>query len=294
MHRPIKYVEKGLTQVANSAWKVARWLDARNEPNASFTPNWSEKPMLKSWEKSKPPLGWPRKTDSLCPKCVREAREKILAGDVDYNILKAEKVGEVEATILERNGEVWMVKECPIHGKIEDLMAIDSKFLEHIEAQFPGRDIQAHNDETLHNHGTSTIRYGRGAVLTVDLTNRCNMMCDPCFMDANQVGFVHEFRMGRDQDDSRQRHHDQAAAADVGASFPAAEPTMSPYFLKAVKYCREIGYNSVQAATNALSSPSRASSPSRRPTRACATPTCSLTASATRATRTARSATSST
>jgi len=29
-------------------------------------------------------------------------------------------------------------------------------------------------------------------VLTIDLTNRCNMMCDPCFMDANQVGFVHE------------------------------------------------------------------------------------------------------
>src|SRR3989454_4893481 len=28
--------------------------------------------------------------------------------------------------------------------------------------------------------------------LTVDLTNRCNMMCDPCFMDANQVGYVHE------------------------------------------------------------------------------------------------------
>src|SRR5256885_13191786 len=51
---------------------------------------------------------------------------------------------------------------------------------------FPGRDIDAHSDEKLHNHGTSTIKYGRGAVLTVDLTNRCNMMCDPCFMDANR------------------------------------------------------------------------------------------------------------
>ena len=29
-------------------------------------------------------------------------------------------------------------------------------------------------------------------MLTIDLTNRCNMMCDPCFMVANQVGFVHE------------------------------------------------------------------------------------------------------
>ena len=54
--------------------------------------------------------------------------------------------------------------------------------------------MRAHGkgDEKLHHHGTSTVTHGRGSVLTIDLTNRCNMMCDPCFMDANQVGFVHE------------------------------------------------------------------------------------------------------
>ena len=59
MHRPTKYVEKGLTNVATGMWKFARWMDARNEPEPSFTPDWTEKPMLKSWEKSKPALGWP-------------------------------------------------------------------------------------------------------------------------------------------------------------------------------------------------------------------------------------------
>src|SRR6266550_115189 len=85
-----------------------------------------------------------------------------------------------------------MVKDCPIHGHFEDVMAMDTDFFKHLEEVFPGRDIAAHNDEKLHNHGSSTIKHGRGSVLTVDLTNRCNMMCDPCFMDANQVGFVHE------------------------------------------------------------------------------------------------------
>ena len=60
-----------------------------------------------------------------------------------------------------------MVKECAIHGKYEDLMAIDSKFLEWIEKNFPGRDIPAHADEGLHRHGSSTVRHGRGSVLTV-------------------------------------------------------------------------------------------------------------------------------
>ena len=60
-------------------------------------------------------------------------------------------------------------------------MAIDTEFFDHLEKVFPGRDIRAHNDKDLHNHGSSTVTHGRGSVLTIDLTNRCNMMCDPCF-----------------------------------------------------------------------------------------------------------------
>ena len=50
----------------------------QHNPNPNFTPKWSDKPLLKSWEKSKPTLGWPRQTDSLCPACVKEAREAII------------------------------------------------------------------------------------------------------------------------------------------------------------------------------------------------------------------------
>src|SRR5262249_24923893 len=155
---------------AGAAWVVFDKLNAINR-NASFTPKWSEKPLLKSWEKTKPPLGWPRETDSLCPKCVQEARKAILDGKKDWRDLLHEKVGEIKAQIVERDGKIMMVKECPIHGKFEDVMAIDTAFFRHLEQVFPGRDIRAHNDEKLHNHGTSTIKHGRGSVLTVDLTN---------------------------------------------------------------------------------------------------------------------------
>ena len=107
-------------------------------------------------------------------------------------MLMNEKVGEIKAKVIERDGKILMVKDCPIHGHFEDVMSIDTAFFKHLEEVFPGRDIRAHNDEKLHNHGTSTVTHGRGSVRTIDLTNRCNMMCDPCFMDANQVGFVHE------------------------------------------------------------------------------------------------------
>ena len=216
MHAPIKYVEKGVALAANGLWSVLQ-LAYRVNQNPSFTPKWSDQPLLKSYEKTKPTLGWPRETDSLCPTCVREARQEIVDGKKDVSVLLTEKVGEIKATILERDGKILMVKDCPKHGHFEDVMSIDPAFYKHLEESFPGRDIRAHNDAKLHNHGSSTVLHGRGAVLTVDLTNRCNMMCDPCFTDANQVGFVHELGWEEIKHDPRQRDHRQAEAADVGA-----------------------------------------------------------------------------
>src|SRR5215469_7665334 len=250
MHRPIKYVEKGLSLSANVAWAVFERLN-RISPNPSFTPAWSEKPLLKSYQKTKSPLGWPRATDSLCPRCVPEIRKQILDGKLPHEILLNEKVGEIKATIVERDGKILMVKDCPVHGHFEDVMSIDPVMFRHIEEVFPGRDIRSHNDERLHNHGTSTVKYGRGAVLTIDLTNRCNMMCDPCFMDANQVGFVHELTW-----DDIKTLLDNAISIkpkrQMSVQFSGGEPTLSPYFLDAVRYARKVGYTSVQAATNGI------------------------------------------
>ncbi|HZH89517.1 MAG TPA: radical SAM protein [Pyrinomonadaceae bacterium] len=249
--RPIKHVERGLTAIAAGAFNTVQFFN-KYRPSESFIPKWSDKPLLKSWQKSKPPLGFPRTTDSLCPKCVIEARAKILSQEViDPAILINEKVGEVKAQIVERNGEIWMIKDCPTHGHIEDIMAMDSSFLKHIEAQFPGRDIQAHNDEKLHNHGSSTIKYGRGSVLTIDLTNRCNMMCDPCFMDANQVGFVHELSFD-DVKDILDKAISIKPRRQMSVQFSGGEPTISPYFIDSIKYSRKVGYNSVQCATNGI------------------------------------------
>jgi 7,8-dihydro-6-hydroxymethylpterin dimethyltransferase len=239
-----------LCKTAAVTFNSIQYFNKRN-PNPSVTPQWSDKPLLKSWEKSKPTLGFPRQTDSLCPGCVKEAREAIIAGKKDWRDLMSEKVGEIKAQIIERDGQVWMVKDCRLHGHYEDMMAIDSKWLSWIEKQYPGRDIPAHNDEDLHKHGSSTVLYGRGSVLTVDLTNRCNMMCDPCFMDANQVGYVHELGW-----DEIKEILDNALKIkprrQMSVQFSGGEPTMSPNFLSAVAYARKIGYNSVQAATNGI------------------------------------------
>src|SRR3982074_2106457 len=137
MRKPIKYVEKAVTVAAKGAWVVFDRLN-RIKPNPSPTPKWSEKPLVKPYEKSKPPLGWPRTTDSLCPKCVPEIRQQILDGHLPHEVLMNEKVGEIKAQIIERDGKILMVKDCPTHGHFEDVMSIDPEFSQHLEDVFPG------------------------------------------------------------------------------------------------------------------------------------------------------------
>jgi len=101
MHKPIKYVEKAVTYAASAAWAVFDSLNQIHQ-NPGFVPKWSDKPLLKSWEKIKPPLGWPRDTDSLCPRCVPEIRQRILDGKEPIDILYNSRPGEIKAKVIER------------------------------------------------------------------------------------------------------------------------------------------------------------------------------------------------
>src|SRR5688500_19889831 len=115
MHAPMKYVEKGMAVAANGIWQVFSAAN-RIKQNPAMTPRWSDKPLMKSHQKTKPPLGWPRQTDSLCPTCVREARQAILDGTRPLETLLNEKVGEIMATISEKDGKIGMMEASPISG----------------------------------------------------------------------------------------------------------------------------------------------------------------------------------
>jgi uncharacterized radical SAM superfamily Fe-S cluster-containing enzyme len=242
---------KAISKLADIGWRAFQAVNTSFPEGKSIQPKWAAEPLLKSYERTAPPLGFPRETDSLCPACVKAVRNGVISGDIPLNILMDAHPGEIKAQIVEENGQVIMRKECPTHGLYEDVLATDARFLERIESLFFGRDFRSAEDDHVHHHGTSDIKFGRGAVLTVDLTNRCNMMCNPCFMDANQVGYVHE-----------PTFEDTKAILDRAVSFKpkrqiiilfsGGEPTLSPYFLDAVAYAKKVGFYRILAATNGI------------------------------------------
>ncbi len=103
--RALKVLDTVVAKTAGVAFDTIQLFN-QFSPNPSFTPQWSDKPLLKSWEKSKPTLGWPRQTDSLCPDCVKEARNAIFDGTKDWRDLLTEKVGTIyEEIVLKKLAE---------------------------------------------------------------------------------------------------------------------------------------------------------------------------------------------
>jgi 7,8-dihydro-6-hydroxymethylpterin dimethyltransferase len=237
--------------LSDVAWKAFQTVNTRLPEGEAIRPNWAPGSLLKSYERTAPPLGFPRETDSLCPRCVKEVRDAVISGTTSLETLMNAHPGEVKAQILESDGRVIMRKSCPKHGEFEDVMSTDPAFLERIESLFFGRDFRAAEDKDVHRHGTSNIKFGRGAVLTVDLTNRCNMMCNPCFMDANQVGYVHEPTF-EDTKAILDRAVSFKPRRQVIILFSGGEPTLSPYYLDAVAYAKKIGFYRILAATNGI------------------------------------------
>jgi len=234
---------------ARALWPAVSRLSTRFA-RPPFQPTWAPAPLIRSGQTTAPPFGWPRQTDSLCPECVRLLREAVACGRLALEDVKHDRTCLIKAHIVERDGRVLMVKRCPMHGEFEDVLSIDAEFLGRIERLFAGRDFEA-DGGSCRDHGVSSVRYGRGAVLTVDLTNRCNLNCQPCFMDASSNGGASDL----DWNEIRallDRCVEMRPRRQMSVQFSGGEPTLSPHFLDSIRYARDLGYFCVQCASNGV------------------------------------------
>jgi 7,8-dihydro-6-hydroxymethylpterin dimethyltransferase len=189
------------------------------------------------------------KTQSLCPRCGAEAISAVANGNPP-DILRNHP-GVIEAKIVEANGQIFIHKRCERHGEFEDLLASDSTFFKRMErlAIFPEREYRP--NEPIHDHGMMRVQYGTGTFIIFDLTNRCNMRCEPCFMDANAGQGVHELSFF-----DIKAILDRAASVpnrrEVNFLFSGGEPTLSPYFLETLAYARQLGFRRLHVATNGI------------------------------------------
>ena len=237
-------------RAAKVIWKLLQPINTVLPQGKLPSPRWAPGTLLKRKQRGQIETGVPRRTLSLCPDCNREAVEALLRGERDVADFR-DNPGIVAAEILEEGNRILMRKSCQRHGPFEDTLSNHPDFFRKMESLAFGRDFACVGDGQVHNHGPNSIRSGRGSYLIVDLTNRCNMMCSPCFMDANAASYVHE--LGFEQ---VKRLFDNAVSfrpqREINVLFSGGEPTLSPIFFAALRHAKSMGFHRLHVATNGL------------------------------------------
>jgi tetraether lipid synthase len=223
--------------LSSAAWSFARSINSILPLGKLPQPSWAPSRLPRSWERAPMATGVPRRTLSLCPECNRETVDSVIRGETGVADFR-DRPGIIEAEIVEEAGRILMRKACEKHGPFEDVLS-----------NHP--DFNCAGDEMVHNHGANSIRTGRGTYLIVDLTNRCNMFCSPCYMDANAAAYVHELDM-QDVTALFDRATSFKPQREINVLFSGGEATLSPIFLDAVRHAKTKGFHRLHVATNGI------------------------------------------
>jgi len=175
-----------------------------------------------------------KETKSICPECF-----KVL-----------------DATIFEKGSTVYIKKECPEHGKFQDVYWSDYE-------QYQRAERFRHDGDGLRNPRTTTKldcpldcgicpqHKSHTGLAIIDVTNRCNLRCPVCFANAAAAGYVYEPSkeeiLGMLQN---LRRNDPVPPPAL--QFSGGEPTIREDLFELIQAAKELDFHHIEVNTNGL------------------------------------------
>ena len=176
-----------------------------------------------------------KKTSTLCPVCSQV----------------------IPAEITEEGGKVWLERTCPDHGHFRHIYWSDAAMYRRFDAwEMVGNGVEnpqkVGSPETCPtNCGLCSHHHSGTLLANIDLTNRCNLNCDFCFVNARACGYVYEPTFDQVVDMLRLLRSEKPVPAPA-VQFSGGEPTMRDDLVEIIRKAKELGFNQVQIATNGV------------------------------------------
>ncbi len=172
------------------------------------------------------------KTESVCPECLKK-------GDLQ----------KIDAEVIEEDGKIWLKKECGDHGTFRAIIFSkpeDYRKWKRYEREGSGVEKVKVEDLSLYdNHKSQSV------LTNLTVTNRCNLRCSYCFMNAGASGYVYEPTL-----DEIEELMDQARNIEpVGSKsiqITGGEPTVRDDLFDIIEMADEKGFVHIQLNTNGI------------------------------------------
>ncbi len=175
------------------------------------------------------------KTESICPGCYKEG------------IIK-----KIDAEIIEEDGKVFIQKTCEEHGTFKDIYFDDvDLYKKWIKYKVTGIDSPDVKTQVLDFPSLYDIHKSQSVLTNLLVTNRCDLRCSYCFMNAGASGAVYEPSLEEIRKLMVQARNEHPLGSKA-IQITGGEPTIREDLLDIVNMAKDVGFSHVQVNTNGL------------------------------------------
>jgi 7,8-dihydro-6-hydroxymethylpterin dimethyltransferase len=175
------------------------------------------------------------KTTSICPACYQEG-----------------KIIKVDAKIVEDKGKVYIYKKCDKHGEFKDIYFSDSKiYKKWIKFKVDGIDSPDVKTKVFEEPALYDIHKSQSILTNLLITNRCNLRCSYCFMNAGASGRVYEPSVEELKKLMIMARNERPMGSKA-IQITGGEPTIREDLFDIIHAAKEVGFTHIQVNTNAL------------------------------------------
>ncbi|MFP4116201.1 MAG: tetraether lipid synthase Tes [Candidatus Aenigmatarchaeota archaeon] len=171
-------------------------------------------------------------TESICPDCLKEG-----------------KTEKIDAEIVEEEGKVWIKKECRDHGEFEEIMFSnphDYRKWKKYEREGDGVKNVRIEDLSLYDEHKS-----QSVLTNLTVTNRCNLRCSYCFLNAGSSGYVYEPSLDEIEGLLEQARNMEPVGSRA-IQITGGEPTVRDDLFEIIEMADEKGFAHIQVNTNGI------------------------------------------
>jgi uncharacterized radical SAM superfamily Fe-S cluster-containing enzyme len=174
-----------------------------------------------------------RYTSSLCPYCFRL----------------------LPAVVIERENKLYIKRQCPEHGEIEEIYFGDAEMFRkferfNYEGRGPGHIYTTATAPCPYSCGLCSLHKSHTALLNIVATNRCDLSCWYCFYYAERAGYVYEPTI--EEIKKMVEAVKKQPGVVVAVQLTGGEPTLREDLIDIVMALREVGVRHIQLNTHGI------------------------------------------
>jgi len=174
-------------------------------------------------------------TTSVCPACYQEG-----------------KISKIDAKIIEEGGKVYIYKKCSKHGEFKDIYFSDAElYKKWIKYKVTGIDSPDVKTSVYDEPALYDMHKSQSVLTNLLITNRCNLRCSYCFMNAGASGRVYEPSLEKLKELMIMARNERPMGSKA-IQITGGEPTIREDLLDIVRAADELGYSHIQVNTNGI------------------------------------------